>query len=376
MSPITSNPNLTVHVCLLKGIKNEQTDEQNRSITKEKYLQGDIYLLVFYGITARHAHRIFLCVNKLAHMACGVAICAHEMCLKTENYDIFYQIWKLKLKVTIKCQNQDERTSSLLPFLLNPQTSLERPAGLKTNRQRYFVNQTKSMKITEITTQKWKWNSFTHSRGMPHPTRVEVSLSLQPWFFQSKRVLRIRWQGLCQAVNETSFGISKVSNWCFEHSKASHFSQQIGLRKKNLLAYILVVFGYLDLKFCMLVPDVIALTVLKKNLAIRNSHFNLQEYLNIYITWGGAWGHVDALISLMHEGKTCIYQNPLFLLYVVIHGLFFIHCHPQTSIIIYALFYLTLFQFLLSLSLYETQPDIGHDGTQTSKHQATIYNRE
>ena len=32
-----------------------------------------------------------------------------------------------------------------------------------------------------------------------------------------------------------------------------------------LLAYILVVFGYLDLKFCMLVPDVIALTLLKKN---------------------------------------------------------------------------------------------------------------
>ena len=54
-----------------------------------------------------------------------------------------------------------------------------------------------------------------------------------------------------------------------------------------LLAYILVVFGYLDLKFCMLVPDVIALTVLKKILAIRNSHFNLQEYLTIYNMGGG-----------------------------------------------------------------------------------------
>ena len=104
---------MTVHVCLLKEIKNEQRDEWNWSVTKEKYLQGDIYLLVFYGITARHAHGIFLCVSELAHMACGVAICAHKMCLKTENYDIF--IWKLKLKFTIKCQNQDERTSSLLP---------------------------------------------------------------------------------------------------------------------------------------------------------------------------------------------------------------------------------------------------------------------
>ena len=92
MSPITSNPNLTVHVCLLKGIKNEQTDERNRSVTKEKYLQGDIYLLVFYGITARHANGIFLCISEPAHMACGVEICAHKMCLKTENYDIFYQI--------------------------------------------------------------------------------------------------------------------------------------------------------------------------------------------------------------------------------------------------------------------------------------------
>ena len=76
-----------------------------------------------------------------------------------------------------------------------------------------------------------------------------------------------------------------------------------------LLADILVVFGYLDVKFCMLVPDVIAFTVLKKILAIRNSHFNIQEYLTIYITWaggGGAWGHVEALISLMHERKTCI----------------------------------------------------------------------
>ena len=91
---------------------------------------------------------------------------------------------------------------------------------------------------------------------------------------------------------------------------------------------------------------------------------------------GGAWGHVEALISLMHERKTCIYRNPLFLLYIVIHGLFFIHCHPQTSIIIYALFYLTFFQFPVSLGLYETQRDTSHDGTQTSKHQATIYNRE
>ena len=89
--------------------------ERNRSVTKEKYLQGDIYLLVFYGITARHANGIFLCISEPAHMACGVEICAHKMCLKTENYDIFYQIWKLKLKFTIKCQNQDERTSSLLP---------------------------------------------------------------------------------------------------------------------------------------------------------------------------------------------------------------------------------------------------------------------
>lgn len=91
------------------------TDERNRSVTKKKYLQGDVYLLVFYGITARHANAIFLCISEPAHMACGVEICAHKMCLKTENYDIFYQIWKLKLKFTIKCQNQDERTSSLLP---------------------------------------------------------------------------------------------------------------------------------------------------------------------------------------------------------------------------------------------------------------------
>ena len=89
------------------------TDDRNRSITKEKYLQGDIYLLVFYGITARHANGIFLRISELAHMACGVEICAHKMCLKTENYDIFYQIEKLKF--TIKCQNQDERTSFLLP---------------------------------------------------------------------------------------------------------------------------------------------------------------------------------------------------------------------------------------------------------------------
>ena len=162
-----------------------------------------------------------------------------------------------------------------------------------------------------------------------------------------------------------------------ERSRASLFSQQIGLRNKMLLADILVVFGYLDVKFCMLVPDVIAFTVLKKILAIRNSHFNIQEYLTIYITWGGgAWGHVEALISLMHERKTCIYRNPLFLLYIVIHGLFFIHCHPQTSIIIYALFYSTFFQFPVGLGLYETQCDISHDGTQTSKHQATIYNRQ
>ena len=114
-------------------------------------------------------------------------------------------------------------------------------------------------------------------------------------------------------------------------------------------------------------------------MAIRNSHLNLKEYLTISITWGGgggAWGHVEALISLMHEGKTCIYRNPLFLLYIVIHGLFFIHCHPQTSIVIYALFYSTFFQFPVSLGLYETQPDISHDGTQTSKHQAAIYNGE
>ena len=138
----------------------------------------------------------------------------------------------------------------------------------------------------------------------------------------------------------TSFGISKASKWCLERSRASHFSQQIGLRNKILLVYILVVFGYLDLKFCILVPDVIAFTMLKKILPIRNSHFNLQEYLNIDITWGGgAWGHVEALISLMHEGKTCIYRDPLFLLCIVIHGLFFIHCHPETSIIIYAFFY-------------------------------------
>ena len=55
-----------------------------------------------------------------------------------------------------------------------------------------------------------------------------------------------------------------ASKWCLERSRASHFSQQIGLRNKKLHAYILVVFGYLDLKFCMLVPDVIAFTVLKK----------------------------------------------------------------------------------------------------------------
>ena len=128
----------------------------------------------------------------------------------------------------------------------------------------------------------------------------------------------------------------------------------------------------------VVVPDVIAFAVLKKILAIRNSHFNLQEYLTTYIIWGGggAWGHVEALISLMHERKTCIERNPLFLLYIVIHGLFFIHCHPQTSMIIYALFYSTFFQFPVSLGLYETQRDRSHDGTQTSKHQATIYNRE
>ena len=58
----------------------------------------------------------------------------------------------------------------------------------------------------------------------------------------------------------------------------------------------------------VVVPDVIAFAVLKKILAIRNSHFNLQEYLTTYIIWGrgGAWGHVEALISLMHERKTCI----------------------------------------------------------------------
>ena len=181
-------------------------------------------------------------------------------------------------------------TSSLLSqgFLLNPQTSLERPAGLKTNRQRYFANQTTSMRITETTTQKWKWNSFTRSCRMPRPTRVELSLSLQPWFLPIKESLS--YQMTRFYVNKlsttTSFGISKASKWCLERSRASLFSQQIGLRNKMLLADILVVFGYLDLKFCMLVPDVIAFTVLKKILAIRNSHFNLQEYLTIYITWG------------------------------------------------------------------------------------------
>ena len=43
MSPITSNPNLTVHVCLLKGIKNEQqmngTDPlQRKSIYKVTFI--------------------------------------------------------------------------------------------------------------------------------------------------------------------------------------------------------------------------------------------------------------------------------------------------------------------------------------------------
>ena len=39
----------------------------------------------------------------------------------------------------------------------------------------------------------------------------------------------------------------------------------------------------------VVVPDVIAFAVLKKILAIRNSHFNLQEYLTTYIIWGGGW---------------------------------------------------------------------------------------
>ena len=197
--------------------------------------------------------------------------------------------WKLKMPKS-RWKNLLLASSSLSQgFLLNPQTSLERPAGLKTNRQRYFANQTTSMRITETTTQKWKWNSFTRSCRMPHPTRVELSLSLQPWFLPIKESLS--YQMTRFYVNKlsttTSFGISKARKWCLEHSRASLFSQQIGLRNKMLLAYILVVFGYLDLKFCMLVPDVIALTVLKKILAIRNSHFNLQEYLTIYITWGG-----------------------------------------------------------------------------------------
>ena len=208
-------------------------------------------------------------------------------------------------------------------FLLNPQTSLERPAGLKTNRQRYFANQTTSMRITETTTQKWKWNSFTRSCRMPHPTRVELSLSLQPWLLPIKESLS--YQMTRFYVNKlsttTSFGISKARKWCLEHSRASLFSQQIGLRNKMLLAYILVVFGYLDLKFCMLVPDVIALTVLKKILAIRNSHFNLQEYLTIYITWGGGvpggmlklWFHWCMKGRLAYTGIHCFYSTLLFM---------------------------------------------------------------
>ena len=149
-------------------------------------------------------------------------------------------------------------TSSSLSqgFLLSPQTSLERPAGLKTILFRYFANQTTSMRITETTTQKWKWNSFTRSCRMQHPTRVELSLSLQPWFFPIKESLS--YQMTRFYVNKlsmmTSFGISKASKWCLERSRASLFSQQIGFRNKMLLAYILVVFGYLNLKFCMLQP--------------------------------------------------------------------------------------------------------------------------
>ena len=148
-------------------------------------------------------------------------------------------------------------TSSSLSqgFLLNPQTSLERPER-KTNRQRYFANQTTSMRITETTTQKWKWNSFTRSCRMPHPTRAELSLSLQPWFLPIKESLS--YQMTRFYVNKlstmTSFGISKASKWYLERSRASLFSQQIGLRNKMLLAYILVVFRYLNLKFCMLQP--------------------------------------------------------------------------------------------------------------------------
>ena len=183
-------------------------------------------------------------------------------------------ICNLKVEIEVYHKMPKSRWKNLLlassslsqGFLLNPQTSLETPAGLKTNRQRYFVNQTKSMKITETTTEKWKWNSFTRSCRMLHPTRVELSLSLQPWFLPIKEGLA--YQMTRFYVNKlsttTCFGISKASKWCLERSTASLFSQQIGLRNKMLLAYILVVFGYLDLKFCVLVPDVIAFTVLKK----------------------------------------------------------------------------------------------------------------
>ena len=217
MSPITSNPNLTVHVCLLKRIKNEQTDEQNRSATKEKYLQGDIYLLIFYVITARHANGIFLCISELAHMACGMAIWAHKMCLKTENYDIFYQIWKLKLKFTIKCQNQDERTFSLLPrrslkaFYWIPKPVLKCPQDWKLIDKDILLtkpSQSKSQK------QQLKNENEIHLPVLAechNPTRVELSLSLQPWFLPIKEGLA--YQMTRFYVNKlsttTSFGISK-----------------------------------------------------------------------------------------------------------------------------------------------------------------------
>ena len=168
-----------------------------------------------------------------------------------------------------------------------------------------------------------------------------------------------------------------ASKWCLDRSRASHFSQQIGLRNKKLHDNLGSVW--------VSRPEILHASSWCHCLYSAKKKFgNPKQSLkppgipyHIYnMGGGGAWGHVKALISLMHEGKTCIYRNPLFLLYIVIHGLFFIHCHPQTSIVIYALFYSTFFQFPVSLGLYETQPDISHDGTQTSKHQAAIYNRE
>ena len=61
-------------------------------------------MLVFYGITSRHAREILLRVNDLACVACGVAISAHKML--PENYDMFFikseRTIKLKLKYTHK----------------------------------------------------------------------------------------------------------------------------------------------------------------------------------------------------------------------------------------------------------------------------------